>query len=194
MSVLRQANLPEKRRRDLASAISAAEKLLHRNLWELPADMTTLRERLAPIHHVQAGVSAKRLANIKSDLATALRISIVSAFRRGRKSSVATHGRSSSILWKRLGSAICSVGWRIVVRQSAWRRRPWTIRSSSSSAVISPTAALPKTRTRPGSGQFNLERHRQAGWPAVGNSFCSQEGSVSGDPALELPAVFSGRC
>ena len=36
--------------------------------------MATLRERLAKIHHVQAGMSAKRLANVKSDLAAALRI------------------------------------------------------------------------------------------------------------------------
>ena len=36
--------------------------------------MATLRERLAGIHHVQAGMSAKRLANVKSDLAAALRV------------------------------------------------------------------------------------------------------------------------
>ena len=61
------------RRRDYLSAINAAAELLHRNPSELPADIADLRERLTPIHHVQAGMSPKRLANIKSDLAAALR-------------------------------------------------------------------------------------------------------------------------
>ena len=74
LNKLLAADLPEKRRRDLASAINCAAKLLHRQPSELPADIALLRELLAPIHHVQAGISPKRLANIKADLADALRI------------------------------------------------------------------------------------------------------------------------
>ena len=74
MNKLLAADLPGKRGRDLASAINCAAKLLHRQPSELPADIPLLRERLAPIHHVQAGISPKRLANIKADLATAVRI------------------------------------------------------------------------------------------------------------------------
>lgn len=68
-----ELDLSEDRRRDFLSAISGVAKLLHRNPSELPADITYLRERLTPIHHVQAGMSPKRLANIKADLSAALR-------------------------------------------------------------------------------------------------------------------------
>jgi hypothetical protein len=74
ISALQCADLSARRRRDLISAIHTTARLLNRNVAELPADMGTLRERLANIHHVQAGMSAKRLANVKSDLAAALRI------------------------------------------------------------------------------------------------------------------------
>ena len=74
ISALQCADLSARRRRDLVSAIHTAARLLNRNVAELPADMATLRERLAGIHHVQAGMSAKRLANVKSDLAAALRV------------------------------------------------------------------------------------------------------------------------
>ena len=74
ISALQCAELSARRRRDLVSAIHTAARLLNRNVAELPADMATLRERLASIHHVQAGMSAKRLANVKSDLAAALRV------------------------------------------------------------------------------------------------------------------------
>src|SRR5262245_51933893 len=73
-SALECADLSARRRGDLISAIHTAARLLNRNVAELPADMATLRQRLANIHHVQAGMSAKRLANVKSDLAAALRI------------------------------------------------------------------------------------------------------------------------
>jgi hypothetical protein len=66
-------DLSDTRRRDLHSSINAVAALLHRNPAELPADIAALRERLAPIHPVQAGMSPKRLANIKADVAAALR-------------------------------------------------------------------------------------------------------------------------
>ena len=66
-------DLPEGRLRNLLSAINVASELLHRNPSELPADIAELRKRLAPIHHVQAGMSPKRLANIKADLSAGLR-------------------------------------------------------------------------------------------------------------------------
>ena len=74
ISALQCADLSARRRRDLISAVNTTARLLNRNVAELPADMATLRERLAGIHHVQAGMSAKRLANVKSDLAAALRV------------------------------------------------------------------------------------------------------------------------
>ncbi len=74
ISALECVDLSARRRRDLISAIRTTARLLNRNVAELPADMATLRERLAHIHHVQAGMSEKRLANVKADLAAALRI------------------------------------------------------------------------------------------------------------------------
>ena len=61
-----ELELRANRRRDYLSAINAAAGLLHRNPSELPADIADLRERLTPIHHAQAGMSPKRLANIKA--------------------------------------------------------------------------------------------------------------------------------
>jgi hypothetical protein len=72
ISALQCADLSARRRRDLISAVNTTARLLRRNVAELPANMETLRERLAGIHHVQTGMSAKRLANVKSDLAAAL--------------------------------------------------------------------------------------------------------------------------
>ena len=68
-----EIDLPDGRLRDLVSAINSTAELLHRNPSEVPADIGELRKRLASIHHVQAGISPKRLANIKSDLSAALR-------------------------------------------------------------------------------------------------------------------------
>ncbi len=68
------AGLTERRRRDLISAVRSTARLLNRNAPEIEADMAHLRERLRAIHPVQAGISAKRLANIKADLAHALRV------------------------------------------------------------------------------------------------------------------------
>ena len=61
------------RRRDWLSSITCVAALLHRNPSELPANIAELRKQLAPIHPVQAGISPKRLANIKADVAAALR-------------------------------------------------------------------------------------------------------------------------
>jgi integrase len=74
ISALECADLAARRRRDLVSAVHTTARLLNRNVAELTADMAALRERLAGIHHVQAGMSSKRLANVKSDLAAALRV------------------------------------------------------------------------------------------------------------------------
>ena len=73
-TVLGHPRLKETRRRDLASALRTAARLLKRELAEIPADMAYLRERLDAIHPVQARIAPERLANVKSDLAAALRL------------------------------------------------------------------------------------------------------------------------
>lgn len=67
-----KAGLTDTRRRDLLSSISRTAQLLNRSPADVPADMRHLRERLKRIHPAQAGLSAKRLANIRSDLKAAL--------------------------------------------------------------------------------------------------------------------------
>ena len=47
-------------------------RLLHRNPAEIDADLDALRSRFDHIHPVQANMSAKRLANVKSDLVAAI--------------------------------------------------------------------------------------------------------------------------
>ena len=73
-TVSQAGDLSSTRRRDLASAVTSTARLLNRNPNEVPADMDGLRQRLAAIHPTQAGITAKRFANIKADLAAALRI------------------------------------------------------------------------------------------------------------------------
>lgn len=65
-------SLSDKRRRDLVSACSSTARLAGRDTSELPAKVTDLRNLLAGQHHVQGRITAKRRANIRSDLAAAL--------------------------------------------------------------------------------------------------------------------------
>ena len=66
--------LSKTRRRDLISAVKTTARLLNRNPPEIPAEAKGLRERLARIHPTQANMTGKRLANVKSDLAAALKL------------------------------------------------------------------------------------------------------------------------
>lgn len=69
-----RTDLPERRRRDLMSAITCTAEYLRRPVADIPTDTTRLRRLLASIHPVQAGISAKTLGNVKSNLTAALRI------------------------------------------------------------------------------------------------------------------------
>lgn len=64
--------LPAKRKRDLISACNSIARLVGRSPHDLPADVPALRDLISTLHHVQAGTSRKRLANIRADLAAAL--------------------------------------------------------------------------------------------------------------------------
>jgi integrase len=66
--------LRDTRRRDLISAVTRTATFLNRAPADLPTDAPALRLALATIHPAQAGISAKSLANVKANLATALRI------------------------------------------------------------------------------------------------------------------------
>jgi integrase len=65
--------LSKTRRRDLICAVNTAARLANRRPEEIAANARELRERLARIHPTQANMTAKRLANVKSDLAAALK-------------------------------------------------------------------------------------------------------------------------
>ncbi len=69
-----RTDLSDSRRRDLVSAVQTTARLLHRNPTEIDANVDALRGRLAAIHPVQAGISEKRLANVKSGLLAAIQI------------------------------------------------------------------------------------------------------------------------
>lgn len=62
------------KRRDLISAVSCAANLIGRQPFELEADVPELRDALLKVHPKQAGITAKRLSNIKSALGLALRL------------------------------------------------------------------------------------------------------------------------
>jgi len=65
--------LSKTRRRDLICAVNTAARLANRRPEEIAANARELRERLARIHPTLANMTAKRLANVKSDLAAALK-------------------------------------------------------------------------------------------------------------------------
>lgn len=67
-------SLPDSKRRDLISAITRTAKILNRTPADLPTDAPSLREILDTIHPAQAGISAKSMANIKSNLAKGLKL------------------------------------------------------------------------------------------------------------------------
>src|SRR5690606_37527324 len=56
------------RRRDLASALNTLGKWFHLPLSALPASPKGLRHYFDRFHPVQAGVSAKRLQNVRAEL------------------------------------------------------------------------------------------------------------------------------
>src|SRR6056297_2340079 len=66
--------LEKTKRRDLISAVTCAANLIGRQPFELKAQVPDLRRALLKVHPMQAGITEKRLANIKSDLAQALRV------------------------------------------------------------------------------------------------------------------------
>ena len=66
------------RRRDILSDLNTIARLIGRPASSIPASIEGLREALASIHPAQAGISKKRLANIRSNLSMALDIAGVS--------------------------------------------------------------------------------------------------------------------
>ena len=63
------------RQRVRVSSVRRIAEFLHRPPSDLPADIKLLRRQLQALHSAQCGVSPKTLANIKSNLADALRAS-----------------------------------------------------------------------------------------------------------------------
>lgn len=61
------------RRRDLLSSIRCLLRLMEIEPTATPAAPVAIRERLKRLHPTQAGISAKRLANMKADVAFTLR-------------------------------------------------------------------------------------------------------------------------
>lgn len=64
----------KKKKAELASSLNTVGRLLNRSLADLPSDAACLRAMLDDVHHAQVGISPKRLANVKSDLAAALKL------------------------------------------------------------------------------------------------------------------------
>ena len=71
---LAKAETTDTRQRDRISAINRIATMLGRNPADVPCDAPSLRHRLSGIHPLQHGMTGKSLANIKSALADALRV------------------------------------------------------------------------------------------------------------------------
>lgn len=66
--------LSDEKKRDLTSSLKRVSKMLGRELSDLPGEMSKLRPLVNSIHHVQAGITKKRLANVRSNFVAALRL------------------------------------------------------------------------------------------------------------------------
>src|SRR5689334_10543155 len=69
---LAAADLPASRRRDLRSAVMTYAKLIEREPTSIMLDLAEIRRTLDRLVPAEAQVSAKRWANLRSDLAAAL--------------------------------------------------------------------------------------------------------------------------
>jgi hypothetical protein len=68
-------DLSPTRRRDLRSAVARVAALLEERPENLPLDLTLIASRLKTVNAVAAGMTAKRLSNIRSDFMAAVRVS-----------------------------------------------------------------------------------------------------------------------
>jgi integrase len=85
----RSATLSPTRLRDLRSAVIRVADLLGNLPGRIALDLPTISARLAAINPVAAGMSTKRLANIKSDFLAAVKASGLLPIRSWRKSPLA---------------------------------------------------------------------------------------------------------
>ena len=81
-------DLPPRLRRDLVSAVRKVPEMLGRAPAQLLANLPDLRRQLDRLHPVALGISPKRLANLRADLARALKTAGASS-QRNRSSSPA---------------------------------------------------------------------------------------------------------
>ena len=67
-----QADLPDRRRQELTSAVRTVARALGRRVEEVPADPRLLANRLSEVAEAAIGLSAGRWANVKSLLRAAM--------------------------------------------------------------------------------------------------------------------------
>src|SRR5262249_22740879 len=79
---LAPADIPETRRRDLRSAVTTYAKLVDKDPASIPLELAELRRVLDRLVPAEAQVSAKRWANLRSDLAAAIDASALIAMLR----------------------------------------------------------------------------------------------------------------
>ena len=84
--VERNRKLTPTRRRDLVSAVKRVADLLGDEPAAIPLDMATISARLAAVNPVSVEISAKRLANIRSDFLAAVKASGIGPLKAESKS------------------------------------------------------------------------------------------------------------
>ena len=99
MQISTDRALSATRRRDLLSSVRCLFRLMEIEPAATPASPGAIRERLKRIHPVQANISAKRFANIKADVAFALR-------HLGLTGSTLRNGKGLGPSWQTLWKAI----------------------------------------------------------------------------------------
>lgn len=98
-AVERTTDLPKEKKRHWACSLRQIAKWLDRSLEVIPARWTAIRSPVSRLHHAWLGVTAKTLANHKSNAAAALRWF-------GQENNVAPRGVLLSADWAALREAI----------------------------------------------------------------------------------------
>ena len=100
-AVERAHSLSDTRRRDLRSAVRRVAHLLDNEPGAIPLDLRVISEQLVKVNLAVAGLTAKRMANVRSDFLCAVKISGLSPFAARGKPAVSLAWRE--LLWTLVG-------------------------------------------------------------------------------------------
>ncbi len=185
---VRASKLSESRKRDLLSALRRVAELLKTELRHVPADVASLREKLAPMTPAEAGVSAKTLANLRANLLAAVATS-------GIGMRIAAHKKARSPSWVRLLEAAPLSARHGLSRFSAWCSEREIAPEAVDMATFESFEAAVRSQTLARSPEANFRKARRI-WNVLARHHalpCVEQFPDRRKPRLDwdgLPASF----